>query len=1313
MRVVSLSSPKPRIVSIPPIEYPAELPIVALRETLVRMLTEHRVIVVCGETGSGKSTQLPKLCLEAGLGRTGMIGHTQPRRLAARSIAARLSEELGTTGDSRVAYKIRFGDQTSEQTLVKLMTDGILLAETQSDRDLRAYDAIIIDEAHERSLNIDFLLGYLRRLIERRPELRLIITSATIDAERFAEHFAIDGEPAPVVTVEGRGFPVETRYLPWTDVSDGAEDDPDSYDLSRHVIAGIDSLSRAGGGDILVFLPTERDIREVSHRTAGHFKRLGMAGRVDLLPLYARLPQGEQQRIFHPTGDRRRIVFATNVAESSLTVPGIRYVVDSGTARISRYSPRSRVQRLPIEPVSRASCDQRAGRCGRVAPGICVRLYSRDDYESRDAFTTPELRRTHLAAVVLQTLYLRLGKIEEFPFIDPPRPEAIRQGYRTLRELGAVDEYDRLTEIGSRLGRMPVDPRVGRIILAANEFGVLPEVLVIAAALEVQDPRDRPPDRREAADQAQAKFQHPRSDFLSYLKLWRFYQSQRESVSRSRLERICRSHFLSPQRMREWSDVYRQLREMASGLESPQRRPSGRTTIGAPRFSEDEEQVVDSGRYAPLHQALLTGLLSGVALAGDQREYTGAGGLKLFLWPGSGVFEAKPKWIVAAELVETAKQYARTVAAVQPEWIESVAGHLVKRTHSDPHWSAKAGGAFCYEHVTLFGLPIVSRRRLPLTPIDPGTARELMIEEGLVNGELTTNARCVRFNRQLIVWIDELAAKTRRREFVVDPIAVRDFYASRLPATVCDRARLEKYDSQWLVPLWTGLLKDSVGVARWFESPVPPSAATDFVHPEGFPCPFMSPEDLVPALKEAVSADAFPDELVVGETHLPLDYRFEPGGESDGIRLTVHRSALTQISEERLGWLIPGLLEAKLQAMIKSLPKRIRRNLVPSADVAKRVAAELSGRFGQVPFMTAVCEVLGREAEMRVTAADFSEEKLEPHLEFLVRVVGDQGETIAESRSVDDLRRQVGVETHVEPESAAAGNEDWQRTEMTTFDLDELPEQVVRVRGGVRVAQFPALVDAGEHVQTRVFADRQAADQATLRGVLRLFVITQRKELRAQVRHLPSADNAKLKLAPILPVSIFENALVDLLARRAFIENSGPIRTRDAFQKLSGERVRRIAEAACEIGPWLPALTEAYHQARREWESFPANDRSGLLADVEEQVRQLTFPGFLSRVPWGWLRHYPRYFSAIAYRLEKYRSGGTARDAESLRVIHDLWSRWLAARPQTDTSAETLAQSEFRWMMEELRVSLFAQPLGTSITVSPKRCEKLIIAGQS
>ncbi len=729
----------------PRLEYPTELPISAYRETLGNLLRDHQVIVVCGETGSGKSTQLPKICLEAGLGRDAMIGHTQPRRLAARSIATRLAEELETSLGHWVGYKVRFGDQTGDQTLIKLMTDGILLAETQSDRFLEAYDAIIIDEAHERSLNIDFLLGYLKQLQQKRGDLKIIITSATIDAERFAEHFGDESGPAPILTVEGRGYPVEIRYLPW---EQAAEDEDRRYDLSRHVIAGIEATARQGSGDVLVFLPTERDIREVSHRVAGHYKRLGMTGRVDLLPLYARLPQAEQQRIFHPDGSRRRIIFATNVAESSLTVPGIRFVVDSGTARISRYSARSKLQRLPIESVSRASADQRAGRCGRVGPGLCVRLYSLEDYEGREAYTTPEIRRTNLAAVVLQTKTLRLGELADFPLLDPPKPEAIRDGVRTLIELGALDERHALTEIGWKLGRLPVDPRVGRMLLAADENGCLAEVLPIAAALEIQDPRERPPDKREAADQAHAEFADPQSDFLSILRLWRFYEQARSQLSRNQLERSLRKHYLSPNRMREWTDVYRQLREtVSSSMAGKPGQNSARRRVGSIRYDESETKIVADELYEKIHLALLAGLLSGVAMAGDQNEYTGAGGLKLFLWPGSGVFAAKPKWVVAAELVETSKQFARTVARIEPRWIESVGAHLIKRSHVDPHWSSRAGGAFCYENQTLFGLPIVLRRRVPLAPIDPVTARDLLIDHGLAEQQLRTNARFVRHNR--------------------------------------------------------------------------------------------------------------------------------------------------------------------------------------------------------------------------------------------------------------------------------------------------------------------------------------------------------------------------------------------------------------------------------------------------------------------------------------------------------------------------------------------------------------------------------------
>ncbi len=1262
------------------------------------MLRDHQVLVVCGETGSGKSTQLPKFCLEAGLGARGVIGHTQPRRLAARSIAARIAEELQTTGDSRVAYKIRFGDQSSEHTLIKLMTDGILLAETQSDRNLNAYSAIIIDEAHERSLNIDFLLGYLCGVLDRRPELRVIITSATIDADRFAAHFGVDSQPAPIITVEGRGYPVETRYLPWRDVSKSADEPEADYDLGRHVLAGLDVVTRNGSGDVLVFLPTERDIREVSHRAAGHYKRLGLASRVDVLPLYARLPQSEQQRIFHPSGDNRRIIFTTNVAESSLTVPGIRYVVDSGTARISRYSPRSKVQRLPIEPVSRASADQRAGRCGRVAPGVCVRLFDQADYASRDAFTTPEIRRTNLAAVILQIKSLRLGDIESFPFLDPPRPEAVREGIRTLREIGAIDRDERLTKIGHTLGRMPVDPRVGRMLIAANDFGVLPEMLVIAAAIEIQDPRERPPEKRQAADEVHVQFQDPRSDFLSYLKLWRFYQARREDVSRSKLDRVCRSHFLSVQRMREWSDVYRQLKEMTAQSFSGNRQ---RLNIGHVRFDEDPDKVVSEDRYAAIHQAILTGVLSGIAMAGDKNEYTGAGGLKLFLWPGSGVFAAKPKWIVAGELVETTRQYARTVAAIQPQWIESLAEHLVKRNYSDPHWSRKSGAAFCYEQVSLFGMLIVTRRRTALSPIDPGTARELMIEHGLVEDEIVTTSRAIVHNRKLVHLIGELAAKTRSREFVVDPFDVRDFYLMRLPEDVCDRVGLEKLDREYPPPTWVKQLATTEALAKWLEQPQSVEASGNGL--------YMRPEDLVKTVATVVSPEAFPDELVIGETRLPLAYRYEPGSASDGVSITVHQAALSQISDERLGWLVPGLLEAKLIALIKALPKRIRRNLVPAADVAKKIADELSPKYGQVPFMAAVCAAMSSHAEMAVNESDFTDDKIEDHLEFLINVIDDEGKTVAHSRSAAELRSLATIELHAQiDEKPTADDAAWSRESMKSFDIETLPAQVVRQRGGVQVAQFPALVDGGDHVSTRLCSDITTASGSTQRGLMRLYALTERKELRSQVRWIPGLAEAKIKLAAIVPSAQFEEALVELLARRAFVEGESEVRTRAAFERIASERGKRIANAIQEVAPWLAPFADSYQAARRSWESTSGPRAAVVLTDVRQQVAWLTPPHFFSITPWQWLKQYPRYFQGITYRLDKLRSGAVNRDDESMSLLSVLWSRWLTPLAEQVRQPEQQVNSEFRWTHEELRVSLFAQPLGTSIKTSPQRCEKLL-----
>lgn len=1275
------------------LEYPSELPISSHREEILELLQSRQAIVVCGETGSGKSTQLPKLCLEAGFGRDGMIGHTQPRRLAARSVAGRVAEEMQCKLGEQVGYQVRFGDHTNDQTLIKLMTDGILLTETRSDRFLNRYDVILIDEAHERSLNIDFLLGYLRQLQSKRPDLKIVITSATIDAERFAEHFSDEHGPAPIVNVEGRGYPVEIRQLPWEDVSG---DESNGYDLARHVIAGLDSLSRSGSGDTLVFLPTERDIRWVSHHVAGHYKRLGLEKRVEVLPLYARLPQQEQQRIFQPKTQNRRLIFATNVAESSLTVPGIRYVIDTGTARISRYSPRSKLQRLPIEAVSQASANQRAGRCGRVGPGICLRLYSSEDFESRDPFTTPEIRRTNLASVLLQCKMLGFRTLDELPLLDMPREESIREGAQTLVELGAIDEHHELTPIGRRLGSMPVDPRIGRILLAAADQGCLPEVLPIAAALEIPDPRQRPQDKQQAADEAHAEFQDPESDFLSLLRLWRFYEQSKAELSRGKLTKTLSRRFLSPNNMREWSETYRQLREVATELGSDKK--GKRSKVGKIRYSDDKDSIVDKDTYASIHKALLTGFLTGVAMSGEKNDYVGPRGLKAFLWPGSGLFATKPKWIVASEWVETSKQYARTVARIQPQWVEEVGDHLLKDSFGDPHWSRKSRGAFCYQRRSLFGLPIVTRRRVPLPPIDPVTARELLIEHGLVERQLETNARFVRHNRSLRDAFEVLAAKTRRRDLVIDDHAIRQFYFHNLPDEVCDKGRLEKFAKQTAFPDWAARLTDSAALSQWLAEP--PTIENDSSH-----CA-MEPRDLIDLSIDAISLDAFPDRLVVGKTELPLKYRYEPGADDDGISLRIHQSALSQVSDERLGWLVPGLLQTKIVALIKALPKRIRRNLVPAADVAQRIESELLPKHGEIPFMTTLCEALSKHAEMPVTAADFQVEKMDPHLEFLINVVDDDGKTLASGRSVAPIAAKLGGETASETGGDLDVDSEFPSDPMTSFAIETLPTEAVRRRGGVQVAQYPAFHDLGDAVAIRLYADRASADAAMLQGLVRLYAIAEKKELRRQVRWLPQMDTIKVQLSGAVRSSNLEASLIDLLARIAFVDQRSLARSRDAFESARADRGEKIAIAVQAVTAWLSSLSEKYLKMRSDFESFQSSDRSAIRDDIRQQLNWLFHERFLSTTPWQWLKHYPRYVAAISHRLEKARAGITPREIEAGDEIRELQSIWLESFSEADQGAVARSGDEFRWMLEELRVSSFAQSLGTSIKVSTTRCRK-------
>lgn len=1298
--------------AVPQITYPEDLPVSAQRETIIELIRTRQVVIVCGETGSGKSTQLPKMCLDAGLGRSGMIGHTQPRRIAARSIASRVAEEMGSSVGQLVGYKIRFADQTAPTSLIKLMTDGILLAETQSDPFLDQYDAIILDEAHERSLNIDFLLGTFRRLLQKRPDLRLIITSATIDADRFANHFSDEHGPAPIVNVEGRSYPVDIQYLP-NFQSSGEPGDDRQQGGAAHVAAGVDEAWAHGVGDVLVFLPTERDIREVARHLGGHLRRQGLENRTDILPLYARLPASEQQKIFHGS-NKPRIVLATNVAESSLTVPGIRYVIDTGTARISRYSPRSKVQRLPVEAVSRASADQRAGRCGRVGPGICIRLYDQDDYASREHFTTPEIRRTNLASVILQTKMMRLGSIEEFPFLDAPRPESISEGMRTLHEIGAIDERRELTKIGRILGGLPVDPRVGRMIIEADQRGCLPEVLVIAAALEVQDPRVRPPEKQQAADAAHARFVDQRSDFMSYLRIWRFFRGLQEDLSRNRLARACQTNFMGLNRLREWVDVHRQLKAMVPELRRQQAggggkrrrsdgdKPGNDASLSNPRVTdacEPDQATVDESLYAAIHQSLLTGLLSGVAMAGEKHLYTGIGNQEFFLWPGSGVFESKPKWIVAGELVETSKRFVRNVARIDPGWLEPLAEHLVKRNYADPFWSRKDQSSFCYERVTLFGLPIVVKRRKALAPIDPETAQRLLIEQGLVEGELVTRAKFYAHNQQLREVIAKLAHKTRRRDLIVDEYVVEHFYHAQLPSDVVDRSSLEKLDDQHPRPDWVDLCQSESDLVAWLDQPLDSGESNSL---------YLRPADLLPGLVEKLDPNAFPDHLQVGSTSLPLHYHFDPSADDDGVTVTIPKVLLGQISDDRLGWLVPGLIETKLVAMIKALPKRIRRNLVPAADTARRVIESLSDEMGQTAFMSTVCKRLSEIAEVPISPSDFAVDKLPESIGFFIRVVDDDGKPLGEGRDLIALRQEViGDDAGDEGSMSSVvdvPDDVLQVDGLKDFSIDQIPERVERQRGGVRVTLFPALVDQGDSVAVRLVDNAASADHQMRRGLVRLFTITERGEINKQVRWLPGFEQAAVQLSRVIPGDSIKQGLADLIANVAFVDRQPLIRTRAEFEARRQNRGERIAMATQDIAKLLGPLAENYHGVRLAIEACRAGHLAYVRDDIKRQLSELFRDDFWMTTRLETLKQYPRYLKAICVRLEKLSSTAD-RDRESHAIVAAFHDDYF--RRTNSYTVDRAKLEEYRWMIEELRVSLFAQTLGTAGKVSPQRLEKL------
>ncbi|WP_241384349.1 ATP-dependent RNA helicase HrpA [Rhodococcus sp. CH91] len=1239
-----------RAGSVPEIRYPEDLPVSQRKDDIAAAIRDHQVVVVAGETGSGKTTQLPKICLELGRGVRGLIGHTQPRRIAARAVAERLAEELDTELGDTVGYTVRFTDHVSDSTLVKLMTDGILLAEIQRDRLLRQYDTLIIDEAHERSLNIDFLLGYLAQLLPRRPDLKVIITSATIDPERFARHFAdAHGTPAPIVEVSGRTYPVEVRYRPLTVEVGDTLVDRDPVDA---VCEAVEELQREGDGDILVFLSGEREIRDTAD--ALHDRKLR---NTEILPLYGRLSAAEQHRVFTPhTG--RRVVLSTNVAETSLTVPGIRYVVDPGTARISRYSVRTKVQRLPIEPISQASARQRAGRCGRVADGICIRLYSEDDFDSRPEFTEPEILRTNLASVVLQMTALGLGDIEEFPFVEPPDPRAIRDGIALLEELGALepakkDEGPRLTATGREIARLPVDPRMARMIVEGHRNGCLREVLIIVSALSIQDVRERPAEFQQAADEKHARFAVEGSDFLAYLRLWDYLKEQRRSLSSGRFRRLCRDEFLHWLRIREWQDLQGQLRQI---------------TVGMGWETHHREVNADE-----VHRSLLAGLLSHIGLReGDKRDYLGARGARFAIFPGSSLFKKPPRWVMAAELVETSRLWARTAARIEPEWVEKLAPHLIKRTYSEPHWSTRRESAMAYERVTLYGIPLVAARPVPYGRIDPEVSRELFIRHALVQGEWRTQHTFFHDNRALLEDVEELEHRARRRDIVVDDETLFDFYDRRIgPEVVSAR----HFDTWWKKTRRTQ-----------------PDLLT------------FTPETVVNQDAASVLEGDYPDAWRQGEIQFPLTYQFEPGTEEDGVTARVPVALLANLRNVGFDWLVPGMRTELVTALIKTLPKHLRRQVVPAPDFAAAALASVTPR--SEPLVNAMARELSRLGRCTIEPSDFDPKALPGHLRMTFAAVDEKGKVLGRSKSLAALRTQLSSRVDAEVSRAASGTERAAAVVWTAETLGSLPATVTREVGGQQVTGYPALVPEGDGVAVRVLSTPQAQQNATRRGLRALLLASAPTKAKAVTSGLTNMERLALGTNPdgsfdALIEDCRACAVDDLIAA-----HGAAVRTPEEFERLAATvrsqlpgRVARLLKAL------VPVLSRGH-------EVGVLLDRlTGEAADdVREQLQSLLFPGFVTELGSRRLADLPRYLAAAAQRLEALPASAH-RDAAGMDVldrVYGAYDKLLARLPEERRTAPEVV--EIYWMIEELRVSLFAQGLGTRIPVSEKRVLKAVDA---
>jgi len=1243
------------------LDYPAELPVVERREDILAAIRDHQVVVVAGETGSGKTTQLPKMCLELGRGRKGLIGHTQPRRLAARSVAGRLAEELSVPLGEQVGYQVRFNDQSSPSTLVKLMTDGILLAETQHDPLLLRYDTLIIDEAHERSLNIDFLLGYLKRLLPKRPDLKVIITSATIDVERFAAHFGSPSTPAPVVEVSGRTFPVDVHYRPLVR-SEEDEDDRTLQEGILHAVREVETIEREKGWlhgprDVLVFLPGEREIRE----TADTLRRADLKG-TEILPLYARLSNEEQNRVFAPHRGRR-IVLATNVAETSLTVPGIRYVVDPGLVRISRYSYRAKIQRLPIEPVSQASANQRKGRCGRIAEGVCIRLYDEEDFLSRPAFTDPEIQRTNLASVILSMLALKLGNIEDFPFVDPPDDRFIKDGFRLLFELGAVNDKQQLSALGRKLAKLPIDPRLARMVLAGAERGSLREVLIVVSALAIQDPRDRPADKRQAADQAHQRWHDPDSDFVALLNLWHGIENAREALSGNQLRRWCREHYINYLRMREWHDTFRQLRQLLRDMDIEVPAPLPRDE------NESEEQAKQARRKTSgkLHQALLSGLLSNLGTLLENREYLGARNRKFMIHPGSGLAKKTPKWVMAFELIETTKLFARTVAKIDPQWIEPQAQHLVKSSYSEPHWEMKRAQVVAFEQVTLFGLPIVARRRVHYGPIAPQESRELFIRRALVEGEFQTKGEFFTHNRALIEEVEALEDRARRRDILVDEETLFAFYDERIPTDIVNGKGFEHWRKQAERQDPT-LLKFDIDALKARDA-------------------------------HDVTQAQYPDHLTLSGVAYPVSYHFDPDADDDGVTLTVPAAMLPQLPVHALEWLVPGLLREKCIALLKSLPKSIRRQVVPIPDWVDAALETLVP--DERPLTEALGEFIRRRTATRVHSDDWRLDLLPPHLIMNVRVVDHAGKTLGQGRDVRALERRF-------EEAASAGAQALADQASQAPALDELPESPlpesrVTTQAGIRVEAYPALMAEAHSFKVALFDHPAKAAAVHQEGVARLAIAKRPEQVKA-IKRLPGVEKCALLFAKVGS----KQALVDDLLLAVFTQ----VVATHPLPRSANEFTERLKATESELIPYAASLLTRIEEALKGHLAVTKVLKGKLnfalalvYSDVSAQMQRLVYPGFI-RDAGEWLSEYPRYTEAALIRLDK-AARERGRDQMMMQDVQALEARFDARRKsERRGAAEDPELVAFGWWIQELRVSLFAQQLGTQMPVSVKRLEK-------